>query len=136
MEAALRTLKIIWGALLSAVLVYVYLCAIASVKALPNPVLFRGIVIVAAGEVVVLFLLRQRLLTQATEVLRTQPDDNSALGKWRSGNILSWALGLSIALYGLVLRYMGFDFRQVVPFFAVGFCLILLLPPRRPTAAR
>ena len=133
MDAALRTLKIVWGVLLAAVLVYLYLCSIAKVQSAPNPVLLRPITVVAFSEVLVLFLLRRRVLMPATEVLRTQPEDQSALAKWRAGNIASWALSLSIALYGLVLRYTGFTLRQVLPFFAVGFCLILLLPPRRPT---
>lgn len=121
------------AALLATILIYFYLSFIAKVQSAPNPVLFRAITVVAFSEVVVLLFLRRMVLAGAMAVLGRQPEDRLALAKWRSGNIVSWALSLSIALYGIVLRYMGFTFHQVIPFFAAGFCLILLLPPCRPS---
>lgn len=136
MEASLKMLKIIWAALLAAVVLYVYFCSIAKVQSTPNPLFFRAIVLVACSEVVALFVLRRVLFRPAAALLSSQPEDALSLKKWRAGNIVSWCFSLSIALYGVVLRYTGFSFRQAVPFFAVGFCLILLLPPRRPIPLR
>jgi hypothetical protein len=136
MEAALRTLKIIWGALLAAVLAYAYLCSIAKVQAAPNSFLLIPFGVMALLEVAVLFFLRQRVLGSAIAVLGSQPEDPAALAKWRAGNIISWAFGVSIGLYGVVLRYTGFSFREVIPFLIAGFCLILFLAPRRPIVTR
>jgi len=135
-EGALRTLKIIWGALLAAVLAYACLCSIAKVHSAPNRFLLVPFGVVALLEVAVLFFLRQRVLGSATAVLGSQPDDPAALAKWRAGNIISWAFGASIGLYGVVLRYTGFSFREVIPFLIAGFCLILFLAPRRPIMTR
>jgi hypothetical protein len=132
LENSLKTLRIVWFALLSALLLYAYLCSIAQVRVKPNPALFRSVAILAFCEAAGLLLVRKWLLSRATVVLQTEPENRRALGKWSSGNIFSWAVSLCIGLYGLILRYMGFEFRQVLPFLAAGFCLILFLPPRRP----
>src|SRR5438477_13146478 len=98
MEAALRTLKIIWGALLAAVLAYAYLCSIAKVKAAPNSFLLIPFGVMVLLEVAVLFFLRQRVLVSAIAVLGSQAEDPAALAKWRAGNIISRAFGLPIVV--------------------------------------
>ena len=48
-----------------------------------------------------------------------------ALARWRVGYVVIYALSLSIALYGLVLPFMGFPMSAVAPFLLAGFALIL-----------
>jgi len=54
---------------------------------------------------------------------------------WRTSHIIMWALCEFIAMYELLLRYLGSTVAQATPFFAAGFLLILLLGPRRPESA-
>jgi F0F1-type ATP synthase membrane subunit c/vacuolar-type H+-ATPase subunit K len=37
----------------------------------------------------------------------------------------------TLALFGFVLRFMGFTLSEVAPFYVVGFALMLLFGPRR-----
>jgi hypothetical protein len=43
-------------------------------------------------------------------------------------------LSESIAIFGLVLRILGFSLSQVASFYISGFILLLFFGPRRPIA--
>ena len=133
METTLKTLRIVWTALTAAILIYAYLSFHARVKAIPTPATLKGIGLLAISEILLLFFFRARMLRGAIDVLRTAPEDVPALARWRQASIVSWGLSLAIALYGLVLRYLGFEFRQVLPFFVTGLFLMFLFAPRRPS---
>lgn len=45
------------------------------------------------------------------------------------GHIVIYAISLSIALYGLMLDFMGFSMPAVAPFLLAGFALILFFRP-------
>lgn len=135
MEAKVRTLWIIWAALFSALAANVALARIASVHAAPNPLLIEVISLVAASEVFVIVLLRRKLVVPALTLLATQPGDTGALARWQSGQIATWGLSTCIAMYGLILRYLGFDFRQLLPFFIGGCALMLFYTPRQPAVS-
>ena len=109
MESTQRLMWIIWISLLIAMAAYTALCFFAVVQATPSPILLRAMSLVAAAEVLVLFVMRRKLLVPAVALLSSQSEDATALARWKTGNIVTWALSLSIALYGLVLRYMGFQ---------------------------
>ena len=132
MEAKVRTLWIIWAALLVAMSGTIVLSRLANVHATPNPVVIRVISLVAASEVFVIVLLRRKLVVPALTLLATQPGDRGALARWQSGQIATWGLSTCIAIYGLILRYLGFDFRQLLPFFIAGCALMLFYTPRQP----
>jgi hypothetical protein len=98
--------------------------------------MFRSIAFVSMSEVVLLFFFRRKLVLQSEPLLASEPYEPAVVARWRTGYIITWALSLSIALYGLVLRYLGFTFSQVAPFFVAGFVLILFFAPRRPDRMR
>src|SRR5215467_7131690 len=123
-DTAMRQLRIIWLALLAAIAAYSFLSFHASVHSAPQPILFRAIALVAVGEVLVLFFFRRRFVLQNALLLVSDAGNASALARWRAGHIIVWALSLSIGLYGLMLRYMGFYFRQVSIFFIAGAALM------------
>jgi hypothetical protein len=132
MDVALKQLRIIWGALLLAILVYAVLCSQIVVHQEPVPIMFRAMTLVAVAEVLVLFIFRHNYVLQTAPLLNDQPGNASALARWRTGQIATWALSVSVALYGVVLRYLGFSFRQVSIFLIAGGALMLFLSPRRP----
>ena len=78
------------------------------------------------------FRLRQRFVRKANEVLRSHPDDVAAWKRWSVGNIIFYAMCESVALYGLVLRFMGATPAQTIPFFVVAIVCMLAFGPRRP----
>ena len=133
MEATLRQLRIIWLALFVAIFAYAGLASRAVVHQAPNPMVFRAIVGLAVLEVLALFVLRRKYVLQAAPLLSNEGENATAIARWRTGHILVWSLSLSVGLYGLVLRYIGFDFRQVSIFFVAGIALMLFLVPRRPS---
>jgi hypothetical protein len=47
----------------------------------------------------------------------------------------TFALSEAVVIYGVVLRFVGFRFSQVVPFFLAGLILMLFFGPRRPANA-
>jgi len=48
------------------------------------------------------------------------------------GSIPTYALSESIALFGLILRLIGFSLSQVWSFYIAAFILLLFFRPRRP----
>jgi F0F1-type ATP synthase membrane subunit c/vacuolar-type H+-ATPase subunit K len=72
-----------------------------------------------------LFVLRSEV------ILADQPEDTAALKRWRTGYIITYTMCETLALFGFVLRFMGFTLSEVAPFYVVGFALMLLFGPRR-----
>ena len=135
MESAHRMMWTIWFSLLIAMAGYTALCFFAAARGTPDPIMIRALSLVASAEVVVLFVLRRKLIPAGTPVT-AQGENSVARARWKSGNILTWALSLSIALYGLVLHYLGFANRQVSPIFIAGFILMILYFPRKHVETR
>jgi len=127
--------KVRWAPLVSIGL-YAIVCLRAPIPHAPKSVVLLVIAALALGLVAVIFFVRRKLITAAETVLASQPNDPAALARLRGGYIMIWAFTESIVLYGLVLRYLGFSFTQVTPFFVGGFALMLFMPPRRPAENR
>lgn len=98
-----------------------------------NPRSFFPAVIgaVVISEIGVALFLRARLIGSSEAVLRTQPEDQAALAKWRTGNLLSFCFAETITLFGLVLRVLGFEWRVAGIFFGVGLLVLLWWMPRK-----
>lgn len=82
------------------------------------------------GEVGIATVLRGKMIRPAVNKLQRSPQDSAALAAWMSGNILSFVFALSVALYGGVIRVMGFSWNIAACFFVAGFLLLLLWTPR------
>ncbi|HXU17158.1 MAG TPA: hypothetical protein VN708_18635 [Terriglobales bacterium] len=132
MESARRGLQIVRLAMLISIALYFGMVRMIPSHASPNPLIFRVLAIFAFANLGALVWLRKLLVATPCEVLRSRPEDAAALGKWKSGQLITWALGESIALYGLILHFLGFSMGPVIPFFLTGALLILLFPPRLP----
>jgi len=136
MDQARRTLQILRIAFLTAILLCVYMSRTLPTAATPNWIIFYGISALALGEVGAMLVFRRIFILRSEEILSAQPQDTKALARWRTGYICMYSFALAIAIYGLLLHFLGFGFAQVAPFFCVGAILILLLTPRRPALSR
>jgi cytochrome b561 len=136
MDQARRTLHILQIAFLIAILLYVYMSRTAPTAATPNWVIFYGISALAVGELGAMVVFRKIFILRSEEILQAEPQDTKALARWRTGYICLYCFALAIAIYGLLLHFLGFGFVQVAPFFAVGAIFILLLSPRRAALSR
>lgn len=100
----------------------------------PNLTLFYAISFVSISTVGAIFVVRRTLVMQSEGILRDRPDDAASLARWKAGHIVTFALCETLALFGLVLRLMGFGLSQVWPFYLGGFVLMLFFAPRTPQA--
>jgi len=134
LENSLRTLRVIHGTLMLAIVGYVVILRVIPGNASGplTPQLLWGIAGVAVLEVVVALLFRMKKLGPVLEALRSRPDDVAALAQWRQAVIISDALALSVVLYGLVLHLLGSADRQAIPFFVAGGALMIFWWPGRP----
>ena len=128
----LATARIIWGALLTAVVIYYgvlgVLLSTSGRQGTPEMVstLRPVLVVLAVAQTLVIWFVWRR--TGPTERVRypTTPDAPQVLGSY----VICWALGEAIALYGFVLGLLGRDEPGAVPFFLWAAALLLLLRPR------
>jgi hypothetical protein len=134
MPGTLRVLRTIHGALMAAMLLYVYLTEfLLRLKTQPvGTEFYDGIATVALLAAVIAFAIRARMLRPAFAKLRANPNDPDGHRRWRLGSLISDSLALSIVLYGFVLRFTGATSVQAAPFYVGGFVLMLLWWPRRP----
>lgn len=136
MEPARKILQIVRLALLGSIVLYVFVGESVgqSLAAPPDRNLYFALTLVALTTVGMIFAVRRLFVLRAEGRLAAQPEDTAALNRWRSGHIIIYALCEAVALFGLVLRILGFTLSQVTPFYLVGFVLILLFGPRRPSS--
>ena len=137
MDSAVRVLRALQVALLVSILLYLVL---AMRLPTPTPAGTAPVVLAALGflavmNVGIIFVLRRVLVRRSEAILGNNPEDRLALMHWRGGHIATYAVAESIALFGLILRFVGFTVPQVGPFFLAGFILLLFLGPRRPVNA-
>ena len=109
---------------------YLFIILRIPATAKPNPVLLRGLGFLAVVDVIVVFVMRRVLVFPAEAVLQNQPQDAKALARWKAGYIVTYALSMSIALYGLVLHFFGFPLGRVVPLLLASFALFVFLGPK------
>jgi hypothetical protein len=130
MEAARKFIQTIRFVLAGAIAIYALMVLRLPSSATPKPITLRALTVVAVSIVILIFVMRRIQVLPTEAILEKQPQDAKALARWRQGYIVTYALRLSIALYGLVLHFFGFPTSQVAPFFVAGFVLILFLGPR------
>jgi len=137
MDSAVRVLRAVQVALLVSILLYLVL---AMRLPTPTPASTAPVTLAALGflsvmNVGIIFELRRVLVRRSAVILGNNPEDPLALMRWRGGHIATYAFAESIALFGLILRFVGFTLPQAGPFFLAGFVLLLFLGPRRPVNA-
>ena len=95
-----------------------------------EPITVGALALAAVSSVSIGWTMRGKQLEMATEVLRREPEDRSALARWRFANILSCAFAESVTLFGFALKVLGASWGIAGWFFAGGLILLLLWAPR------
>lgn len=91
----------------------------------------RGIFVpVAVSALVAAFVVHFKMVRPAEEILRTHPDDTTALDRWRASEILSCTFAEVAALLGLILQLFGAPWLTAGAFYVPAFLVLLFLFPR------
>jgi cytochrome b561 len=135
MKSTLRTLRVLQWTMLGGIV----LCAVVgelvgSVAKAVDPSLSYVFTTVGVALVGVIFVVRRTLVLRSEESLAAHPDDGLSLRHWKNGYFATYALCEVLALFGLVLRLMGFNFQQSIPFYIGGFALVFFFGPREPVS--
>ncbi len=137
-ESAIKFVRILQIAMLMSVLLFVAVGEVAgtttrlSNPALSSPTLFYALSMATITIVGVILVVRRTLVLQSAVALAARPNDLPTLSRWRAGYVMTYALSEAVALFGLVLRIIGFSLSQVASFYVAGFILLLFFGPRRP----
>lgn len=136
MENAIKIVRLIQIAMLLSVGIFVLTGEmVGSIPKLSNPTLFYALSLATITIVGVILVVRRTLVLQSAVTLATRPNDVATLNRWRAGYVMTYALSEAIAMFGLVLRLIGFSLSQVASFYIAGFILLLFFGPRRPITA-
>ncbi|HMC74261.1 MAG TPA: hypothetical protein VKG87_08160 [Terriglobales bacterium] len=132
MHNAKTTLNMIRAALIFAIAAYMFIGEkLATGKAGPaNTMLFQILAIIAVLNVVVILIIRRNMVRPSLAGLASNAGDGVALNRWRVGYVITYALCEAVALYGFILRIMGFSFRSVAPFYLASIILMIFFAPR------
>ena len=129
MDAALKILRLLQIALISSIFLYILIGEMLGSK---HPVtgisaVVIAMLVMAALTVVIVVVLHKVVVGPAATTLTSNADDATALMRLM-------ALCESIALYGFVLRFLGYAFTQALPLYLAAIVLMLYCGPKRPGA--
>jgi len=130
MTGPLTLSRILWTALFISTLLYIVVLELTTVQteadweALALPLVFAGVMLAGASLIGPRILIRRRSSTRAEE-----PSAGRAAGAYLVALILAMALAESIAIFGLILGFLGAPPSVVVPFFVVTWILMLIRFP-------
>jgi cytochrome b561 len=136
MRGTVKTLRAVQWTMLGSILIYAVVGELVGSGA-------RGVdpslsyVFTTAGVAIVgiIFVVRRTLVLRSAENLVNHPDDSLTLSHWKSGYVATYALCEALALFGLILRFMGCGFQQSVLFYIGGFVLLFFFGPQEPARA-
>jgi len=136
MDSSLKLLRTVRLFLLATIVLYAAMAEHfgPAPKAQP-PIVFYAITGVAISLIATILAIRRGRLAKLEKILSCDQEDIAALNPWRATYLLIFMACEAIALYGLVLRFLGFTFTQVASFYIAGFVLMLYFAPRRPSNA-
>lgn len=131
---SMMTLRIIWGAMLSSMGIYVLMTFILQPPEGFEPaenfqVMFIALGGVAAVDSVLALLARPFLFFKKLEGEQVARDD--AMARYHTSCVISWAMAEAIAILGFVLFMLSYEQWIIFPFVGVGALLMLILFPRQ-----
>ncbi len=130
MEPARKILQIVRIVMLVSIVCYAFIGERLGQSVAADRNVYFAITLVAITTVGIIFAVRRLFILRAEATLASEPENADALTRWRTGHLAIYALSESVALFGLVLRILGFNLSEVMPFYLAGFALILLFGPR------
>jgi F0F1-type ATP synthase membrane subunit c/vacuolar-type H+-ATPase subunit K len=130
-KKTLRAARVLHVALLVMVLVdFDVSYRLAPIQNQISPIMVYAITFVCLNDIGVAVFLRSRMIGPSVESLLSNPSDESALKKWRTGVFVSLVMASTIVLFGLVLKFMGATWNVAGWFFIAGILLLLMWTPR------
>jgi hypothetical protein len=133
MGRTFRVLRAVQLALLGSILLYAVLGEVAGPgPGAANPALSYIFSTMGVAIVGVIFVVRRTLVLRSAESLASRPDDQLSLNHWRTGYLATYTLCEVLALFGIVQRFVGFNFQQSLPFYVGGFVLLFFFGPKEP----
>ncbi|MGH9498548.1 MAG: hypothetical protein ACRD3L_05350 [Terriglobales bacterium] len=135
MDGAVRIVQVIRVALMVSVVLYAVVGEMMgrNLSSAPDNSIYFAITLAAVIAVALIVVIRRVLVLRSESVLARQAEDRAALGRWRTGYIVTYGLSETVALFGLVLRFLGFPLSQVASFYVVALVLMMFFGPRRPS---
>lgn len=135
MTRALSMLRAVQWAMLASIVLYVAVGQLAPpmVRAL-DPAMSYLFATLGVAIVGIIFVVRRTLVFRAGSSLATQPDDSLSLNQWKTGYIATYALCEALALFGLILKFLGGGLQAAVPYYLSGFILLFFFRPQQPEA--
>lgn len=132
MGPAVKTVRLIQIAMLVSVGLYAVVGEVAGRHLNTNATVIYAISFASISVVGAILVVRKTMVLQSETELKAKPDDPVILARWKTGYFVTYALCEALALFGLVLRMLGFSLNQVWPYYAGSFVLLLLFWPRSP----
>lgn len=133
MSATLRMLRLVQLAMLGSIVLYAIVGELAGPHSRPvDPSLAYIFSTLSVAVVGVIFVVRRTLVLRSAADLAANPDDALSLNHWRVGYLATYALCESLALLGLVLRFLGYNLQESVLYYIGGFVLLVFFGPKAP----
>lgn len=114
--------------------IYVVVGEVVGTRITTNANTIYAISFAAISLVGAILVVRKTMVLQPEAELAEKPGDPVILARWKTGCIVTCVLCEALALFGLLLRIMGFTLVQVWPYYAGSVALLLLFWPRLPQA--
>ncbi len=147
----LNTLRIIWGAMLASIVMYIGIGFVVAAEQPGSPPetveLYRMVFTGLAVSVLVAIPVLRRVLMGGVFLAPSDRgmhgrDDGpapevleAAMAKYMQGSLVGIALAESVCLYGLVLAFLAADGSEVLPFAAVSALAMAVQLPRESVLA-
>ena len=130
-KEAVRVTRVLHAIILFSIPMYAVAGELFGQLAVEQGRIIRGVLIAfALMNAGIAQLFGRRIVTAAEATLARNASDDTALGRWRQGHLITFVLCESVALFGLALRILGGDLLQAAPFYVLAFVLMLLWAPR------
>ena len=95
-----------------------------------SPQFLYAMTAMAGFDLMIAVYFRRAKLRPALEKLQRDVNDAEALKQWRSATIICMVLTLSVALYGLALRFIGASRQTSWAFYFAAFVVLILWRPK------
>jgi hypothetical protein len=132
MNAAFLQLRLIHSAYIVTMFLFIFVIRVTNPPEQAVPIVFPVVMAILAVSIAsVGLMLRKQFLHSSAAALALNPEDPKLLQRWRVGNLISFCFAEATMLLGVVLKFMGEQWKIVLPFFAAGLLLLVLWTPRK-----